>query len=644
MELPRIQHKRTLAVTLLLSLLTWLAGFAYLQHERNLQEELQLQGAAHAQQVAWQAVSTAHKVAMQSYFDGLMDRPVVLECMAAAAGDDLQRQVAARARLYRELFPLYEQLMQRNVRQLHFHTPDSRSFLRFHAPRNSGDSLVASRPSVVTANRTLKPVFGFETGRVIIGFRNVFPIVHKGKHLGSVELSQPFEAIRRGLYELEPQNEYLLLLKGSVLLPKLLEEHQKWYAPSQISPDWLVEDPLRELPDSSAPLSWATRQLYAQLRAAKDFQQLLVQEMPGAVALQHEGRLTQVGVIPLQDTDGTISAALISFEPAPQLAELYRGYHLNLLFFTVLVLFGGTALFLFLYNLQTRLEQEQQLGLITANIADGVYVMDSRGVISFANRRAAELLGYRGDELLGAVAHDLFHYHGIPGAVPLEQCPIYQVIQTRGRYEGEEQFVDKQGQLLTVQVASQAMLAGERVVGSVSVFRDVSEQKQLEEQLRLSSITDPLTGAYNRRFLQESLLKELYRAERHGSQFSVVMLDIDHFKQVNDRYGHGVGDQVLQYLVRLVQGRIRTSDLLARWGGEEFMLLLPATPVTAAVALAEELRAALQDGQIEGVGTVTASFGVTGWLPGDTVDLMQQRVDRLLYQAKESGRNCVKAD
>ena len=154
MELPRIQHKRTLAVTLLLSLLTWLAGFAYLQHERNLQEELQLQGAAHAQQVAWQAVSTAHKVAMQSYFDGLMDRPVVLECMAAAAGDDLQRQVAARARLYRELFPLYEQLMQRNVRQLHFHTPDSRSFLRFHAPRNSGDSLVASRPSVVTASES----------------------------------------------------------------------------------------------------------------------------------------------------------------------------------------------------------------------------------------------------------------------------------------------------------------------------------------------------------------------------------------------------------------------------------------------------------------------------------------------------------
>lgn len=640
----RIRHKRTLAVALVLSLLTWLAGFAYLRHERTLQEGLQLQGTAHAQQVAWQAVSTAYKVAMLGYFDGLLARPVVLECMAASSSDDLKRQVAARARLYRELSPLYEQLLQRNVRQLHFHTPDNRSFLRFHAPRNSGDSLVASRPSVVTANRTLKPVFGFETGRVITGFRNVFPIIHQGRHLGSVELSQPFEAIRRSLSELEPQNEFLLLMKGSVLLPKLLDEHKKWYVPSLVSQDWLVEDPLRELPDSAAPLSWATQQLYAQLESARDFRLLLAKEQPGAVALQHRGRLTQVGVIPLQDTDGTVSAVLLSFVPAPQLAELYRAHTLNLLFFTVLVLFGGTALFLFLYNLQTRLEQEQQLGLITSNIADGVYVMDSRGVITFANQRAAELLGYRTDELLGAVAHDLFHHHGIPGVVPLEECPIYRVIKTRGRYEGEEQFVDKQGQLLTVQVSSQPMLAGERVVGSVSVFRDVSEQKQLEEQLRLSSITDPLTGAYNRRFLQESLLKELYRAERHDNPFSLVMLDIDHFKQVNDRFGHGVGDQVLQHLVKLVQGRIRTSDLLARWGGEEFMLLLPATPVDAAAVLAEELRAALQADQPEGVGMVTASFGVTGWVPGDTVDLMQQRVDRLLYQAKESGRNCVKID
>ncbi len=644
MGLLRIRHKRTLAVALLLSLVTWLAGFGYLRHERDLQEALQLQGTVHAQQVAWQAVSTAHKVAMQSYFDILLARPVVLESMAAASSDDLQRQVTARARLYRELSPFYEQLMLRNVRQLHFHTPESRSFLRFHSPQNSGDSLVATRPSVVTANRTLKPVFGFETGRVITGFRNVFPIIHQGKHLGSVELSQPFEAIRRGLYELEPQNEYLLLLKAKVLLPKLLEEHQKWYAPSPVSPDWLVEDPLRELPDSAAPLSWATQQLYAQLGTAEDFRQLLGSEKPGAIALQHQGRLTQVGVIPLHDTDGTISAALISFVPAPQLAELYRAYSLNLLFFTVLVLFGGTALFLFLYNLQTRLEQEQQLGLITTNIADGVYVMDSQGMITFANQRTAELLGYPVDELLGVVAHDLFHYHDVPGALPLEQCPIYRVIKTRGRYEGEEQFVDKQGRLLTVQVASQPMLAGERVTGSVTVFRDVSEQKQLEEQLRLTSITDPLTGAYNRRFLQESLLKELYRAERHGSPFSVVMLDIDHFKQVNDRFGHGIGDQVLRHLVTLVQGRIRTSDLLARWGGEEFMLLLPATPITAAAALAEELRTALQTGQIEGVGTVTASFGVTGWVPGDTVDLLLQRADRLLYQAKGAGRNCVRSD
>jgi len=253
-------------------------------------------------------------------------------------------------------------------------------------------------------------------------------------------------------------------------------------------------------------------------------------------------------------------------------------------------------------------------------------------------------LGFSSAECQGAVAHDLFHRHGGTSLTPLEECPIYRVIQTRGRYEGEEQFARRDGTLLTVQVASQPMLKGGRVIGSVSVFRDISEQKELEEQLRLLSITDPLTGTYNRRFLKETLLKELYRAERHGDPLALVMLDLDHFKQLNDLYGHAVGDQVLRHVVELIQSRIRTSDCFARWGGEEFMLLLPSTQLAAARSLADALLEELQGTQVEGVGSVTASFGVTSYRPGDTVDLLTQRADTLMYAAKQAGRNCVRAD
>jgi diguanylate cyclase (GGDEF)-like protein/PAS domain S-box-containing protein len=639
----RIRHKRTLSAVCLLSLVFWLCGAAYLRHERDIQERLQLVGQTHAQEVAWQAVTTAHRTAMQAYFDSYIMQPDVVSILQAAQAGDQGRQNIERVRLYRRLAPVYELFRQRDVRQLHFHTPDNRSFLRFHSPHNSGDSLVASRPSVAEANRTRKPIFGFETGRVIIGFRNVFPIIWQGQHLGSVELSQPFEAVRKGLHDLDPAKDYLLLLKASVLLPKLFDEHKKHYAPSLFSQDWLVEDPRRELSDSSPPLSPASQIIYQRLKDDKAISRILAAGNPGSVAVSHGGRVYQVSLIPLHDTDGVSSAVMLTFTQAPELEELYTSYWINLWVFSIMVLFGGTALYLFLSSMQTVLEQEQRLALITSNIADGVYVMDKAGQITFSNHRATEILGYSQEELNGTIAHDLFHRHDGGNHTLLEDCPIYQVIQTRGRYEGEEQFANKAGNLLTVQVASQPMLKGGRVVGSVTVFRDITEQKLLEEQLRLMSITDPLTGVYNRRFLQETLLKELYRAERHGDSFSLIMLDLDHFKRINDSYGHEAGDRVLRHVVALMRKRIRSSDCLARWGGEEFMLLLPHTELEAANALAETLLLDLREAEVSGIGKVSASFGVTAGQPGDTVERLEQRVDALMYAAKQAGRSCVRS-
>ena len=644
MHKPAIKHKRTLAWVCVLSLVFWSCGFAYLRYERNLLEKLQLESQTHAQQVAWQSVTTGHRIAMQSYFDSYIMRPEVMDILQAALTNDLKQQTLARVRLYRALSPVYELFRQRDVRQLHFHTPDNRSFLRFHSPHNSGDSLVASRPSIVQVNRTLKPIFGFETGRVVIGFRNVFPIIWQGKHLGSVELSQPFEAVRKGLHDLDSDKEYLLVLKASVLLPKLFDEHKKLYAPSLFSKDWLVEDPKHELPDSTPVLSQTASEVYQQLKGSKDFNEVLASGKNASIAIHQGVRICQVSLIPLHDTDGVPSAVMLAFTKSPELEQLYTSYRINLLFFTVLMLFGGVSVYLFLCSMKTVREQEQQMALISSNIADGIYVMDARGLITFINQRATELLGFSPAECQGAVAHDLFHRHGGTSLTPLEECPIYRVIQTRGRYEGEEQFARRDGTLLTVQVASQPMLKEGRVIGSVTVFRDISEQKELEEQLRLLSITDPLTGTYNRRFLKETLLKELYRAERHGDPLALVMLDLDHFKQLNDLYGHAVGDQVLRHVVELIQSRIRTSDCFARWGGEEFMLLLPSTQLAAARSLADALLEELQETQVEGVGSVTASFGVTSYRPGDTVDLLTQRADTLMYAAKQAGRNCVRAD
>ena len=171
---------------------------------------------------------------------------------------------------------------------------------------------------------------------------------------------------------------------------------------------------------------------------------------------------------------------------------------------------------------------------------------------------------------------------------------------------------------------------------------DVTKYKKMEEELRHLSVTDVLTNAYNRRYFIQKLEEEMERARRAGRKFSLIMLDIDCFKSINDRFGHNAGDLVLKSMAELIKNRICKIDTLARWGGEEFVLLLPDTPVENAARLAEELRESLSRMDIQGVGRVTASFGVAGYCPGDSVDSLVNKADNMMYEAKAAGRNCVR--
>jgi diguanylate cyclase (GGDEF)-like protein len=170
------------------------------------------------------------------------------------------------------------------------------------------------------------------------------------------------------------------------------------------------------------------------------------------------------------------------------------------------------------------------------------------------------------------------------------------------------------------------------------------------EQNRRLSITDPLTGAYNRRYLTELLPREIERAARYGRQLATIMCDVDHFKRFNDTQGHIVGDEVLKWFCAQLQEHVRASDWVARYGGEEFLIVLPETNVDNAAVAAEHLRAKVAATPFPGAGgglAVTASFGVAGWhgnVPqGSTFDAVVARCDEGVYASKAAGRNCVTA-
>jgi diguanylate cyclase (GGDEF)-like protein/PAS domain S-box-containing protein len=182
------------------------------------------------------------------------------------------------------------------------------------------------------------------------------------------------------------------------------------------------------------------------------------------------------------------------------------------------------------------------------------------------------------------------------------------------------------------------------VRGFVVVSRDMTERKRLEDDLKLLASADALTGADNRRQGQVRLAAEFDRYAGDGQPFSVLMLDIDHFKSINDRYGHPAGDAVLRALVQTCKAALRTMDTVARWGGEEFLLILSGTCASAAMPVAERLRAEIAAMRVDVPGgatiTLTASIGVAEPMGGDPGELLR-RADEALYAAKTGGRNRV---
>ena len=169
----------------------------------------------------------------------------------------------------------------------------------------------------------------------------------------------------------------------------------------------------------------------------------------------------------------------------------------------------------------------------------------------------------------------------------------------------------------------------------------IQEKEKIEEQLRTLSRTDPLTKIDNRYRFNETLDEEIRRVNRYEGSLSIIMFDIDHFKQINDTYGHDIGDKVLVKIAHLVENMIRDIDRFARWGGEEFIILIPNNDVEGATMLAERIRAAIEESGIPPVKELTASFGVVEYRQNEEKTSLLKRVDEALYAAKFKGRNRV---
>ncbi len=284
-------------------------------------------------------------------------------------------------------------------------------------------------------------------------------------------------------------------------------------------------------------------------------------------------------------------------------------------------------------------------GLVEST-SDWIWEVNAEGVYTYASPQVEAILGYKPEEVVGKTPFDL---------MPVEEAEriakVFKVVAAEGKpiVALENVNLYKNGQRITFETSGVPVLdAAGQVTGYRGIDRDITERKRMEDELKHLATHDPLTGLHNRNLLEQRINDEINRATRYNRTLTIFMLDIDHFKQVNDAYGHQAGDTVLRSFARVLNDSVRTTDYTARYGGEEFVIILPEMPLPKAKELAERLRNEIAEHSIlleagrelnisVSVGIATYPEHAQSW-----EDLLKA-ADSAMYAAKDGGRNCVRA-
>lgn len=273
------------------------------------------------QNLAWEAATRMNHGMVRVYFEEYVMQPETLALLKAA--QDPARRDRARQMLFERLETVNAHMQADGFRQLHFHLPNGDSLLRFHQPERYGDNLFEVRHSIKIANTQLKPVFGFEAGRIYSGFRSVFPVVTpEGEHLGSVELSMPFEAVRKEIAELMPQWEFLFVVSAAQHEAILFDSQKPLYAPWLLHGGFWVEDPWRVLPDAPKPLSPAAGCMLQDAVGHPGLTALIDRGESGAVAIAQEAGYALLALTAVRDTQHRLAGYLVGMRKTQEPQQL----------------------------------------------------------------------------------------------------------------------------------------------------------------------------------------------------------------------------------------------------------------------------------------------------------------------------------
>ena len=288
---------------------------------------------------------------------------------------------------------------------------------------------------------------------------------------------------------------------------------------------------------------------------------------------------------------------------------------------------------------------------ILDNLYDGVYILDHKMKIVYWNKGAEKLTGYMACEVIGRSCSDNILSHVNEKGINLclsELCPARSAMKLEKMCEKELYIHHKNGHRVSVTTRVGPVYdSKDKVIGAVEIFSDSSSKIMAQKRIdRLSkmALLDPLTELGNKRFVNINLHSRLNELARYGWPFGILFVDIDHFKEINDRYGHDVGDRVLKMVANTLLRNSRTFDAFCRWGGEEFVGIISNVKEGELFLIADRFRVLVEKSSLN-VGKdlirVTVSIGAAVAQPDDTIESLLKKADRMVYRSKEAGANRV---
>lgn len=522
-----------------------------------------------------------------------------------------------REKLYTLIERRYKTMQDENshLKIMQFHAPGGVSILRVHEKEKYGDNIAAKRPLVQRVHTTKEIQSGFEGGIAGVAYRVIVPYFDDKRYIGAVEFGVDINYISKEIEKIAGVKSLFLLHESRIAAASLRSEykfHIGQYHPIEIAPE------LYEI-----------LKLYSKDNLNNEKR-----------IIDYEDHHYEIIPIRLKGDDGKEMGIFLCIN------DITDGYHElsrtilgSLLITTVLIIFflgiNESVARVFMKRVHF---QEEYIETILNSQSNIIIVTDERNIV-YVNNAFLEYFHYRTLEDFSKdhdCICDFFQSTESDGYL----LPVIDgmrwteyIMAHNGREHKVKMTVDGKASTFIVTVKR---IEHDKELRHVVVFSDITELNELATMDRLTQVT-------NRFEFDKILEHSLSVSRRYKRPLSVLLLDIDHFKKINDRFGHLIGDAVLKALSALLRKQIRESDVVARWGGEEFMILLPDTPLPSAIKMAEALRQRIEVNAFETVNSLTCSIGVAEFNPVEEADDLFNRADEKLYAAKKGGRNRIMA-